>query len=430
MARLRWVPVWKRPKPNKWKIGLSQTLNCCFQSCVCSLHHSPTHRLVVVETSGAMAEDLLDLAGLHSAPAQTPATALPSTPVAPSAVPRAGTPSTSSSMNDILSLNSTAATNSPSIPRFEVSPPEPSPLLPRPSASPAPTVSTGSSPQSVVSSGASTGSAMSQLQELWYPQMAQSPSKENLAASPAPAANPSTERKNVLPPVMSVFSGPTEPATTASQAAPAAFKPAPSDNTLSASYARGPVSGTSNAADLAPHTNVEASPAQKQPATGSSVPVLAASSTAAQVSPPFALWSPEGTQEAPAPASHSLASSQSKYSVTTVASPPGSVEQETLTVMKEMVKTMSDMNRRILTLEERVSRLEMEKEILSRTVNRLQETQHQQAVRHDVPKPVVPAANQAGWPPGYPPMYGTINTTYAQVPPSYGQPQMQPTLRR
>jgi hypothetical protein len=109
--------------------------------------------------------------------------------------------------------------------------------------------------------------------------------------------------------------------------------------------------------------------------------------------------------------------------VTTVAAPPGTVEQETLIVMKDMLRTMSDMNRRMLTMEERISRLEMEKEQLSRTVNRLQEMQHQQMLRQEIPKPTVAAA-PTGYPPGYPPGYSSTTTrpTAYVAPPGYGAP--------
>jgi hypothetical protein len=167
--------------------------------------------------------------------------------------------------------------------------------------------------------------------------------------------------------------------------------------------------------------------------------------------PPFQIWSPNAPSssaserslapphaEVPASASSSSSSSSSpqgpvaqptKYNVTTVAAPPGTVEQESLLVMKDMLKTMADMTRRMLNMEERISRLEMEKDQLSRTVNRLQETQHQQLVRQEAPKPTFPVTtHSSSYPSGFPPGYvpANVTSTYAAVPPSYPQPAAVP----
>lgn len=90
---------------------------------------------------------------------------------------------------------------------------------------------------------------------------------------------------------------------------------------------------------------------------------------------------------------------------------------------------MSDMTRRMLTMEERITRLEMEKEQLSRTVNRLQETQHQQMIRQEAPKPTVQHhapqvayVPPSGYPTGYPPGYGSVTSTYQPYQPNYGAP--------
>jgi hypothetical protein len=146
---------------------------------------------------------------------------------------------------------------------------------------------------------------------------------------------------------------------------------------------------------------------------------------------PFQIWSPHGTavpasnETIPVPQSLSVSQSQPKYNVITVAAPPGTVEQESLLVMKDMLKAMADMTRRMLNMEERISRLEMEKEQLSRTVNRLQETQHQAMIRQEAPKPAYPVSvpSTGGYPTGYPPGYNPVTSTYAAVPPGYSAPR-------
>ena len=359
-----------------------------------------------------MAEDLLDLGNLQSGPqhkngsqdlslGESSGTAHPIL-------------SHSSNMADLWGINAPASPSTTAIPRFTEAPPSsPSSALFAPSPSTGGQVSQHSTSSSSISSG-STGSTMLQLQDLWYaPNSSKTPSKSATERESSSSPSPSS----VLPPVMS----PTPPPNRNSpQMEP---QTAHASTLLDAHQAKPAHSSSSLQLPSSSHsvTSEHAEKVHMLPASAyvSEKPLDASTSTA----PPFQVWSP-AVESSASPSIPSVAAQEehvrTTYHVTTVAQPPGSVEQESLSVMKDMLRTMSDMTRRMLNMEERISRLEMEKEQLARTVNRLQETQHQMAVRQEVPKPVaIPAS---GYPPGFPPGYTAVTSTYTGFPPTYGAP--------
>lgn len=360
-----------------------------------------------------MSEDLLDLGSLGKSGSNLSVSNAASNPASPAPSPNIA--SNTSALHDLWGLGSPPQPSTTTIPRFTEAPPaDPSPPLfsaPLAHSSPSPT----SSPAPAPLSQSSSASTLSQLQDLWFPPNTLKPS----SGASLPSEQPSqASQSHQLPPVMSPSPAPSDNDSDAPQEkAESQAAPSSSPNT-SHSRQSSAVSTESDA-----HSHLGASGANSL--TNSS----SANNLAASKPPPFQIWSPAPSQESSQPQSPSAyvahPNQETKYSVTTIANPPGTVEQESFTVMKDMLKTMSDMTRRMLTMEERITRLEMEKEQLSRTVNRLQETQHQQMIRQEAPKPThhvpqVAYVPPSGYPSGYPPGYGSVTSTY-QVP-SYGAP--------
>lgn len=393
-----------------------------------------------------MSEDLLDLGNLKNEPNKLPA------PVNGDHVSSQGVNTfSSSSMSDLWTLASPATTSVTAIPRFtEIPPDNPSTSI-FPSSTASVAHSTSSTGSNVSTPSKSTESTLSQLQDLWYPSdKEKTPSRHYSTSSSVSTPAPTT----VIPPVMS----PTPPPTENSERSTSSSSKSQERNSFSNS-------SPSLEAIKIEVTSQESPEDIKHSSSQESVPDAARKLTlsASMNPPPFQIWSPqpaapaESHQSMPSSAGHtsnglnvsrsadpshsshtspsmpttqaanpSPSTHQTKYSVTTVAAPPGTVDQETLLVMKDMVKTMSDMTKRMLNMEERISRLEMEKEQLSRTVNRLQEMQHQQMVRQEAPKPSYPITGPpnttAPYPQGYPPGYSpNVTSTYAAVPPAYGR---------
>lgn len=351
-----------------------------------------------------MAEDLLDLGSFHRGSQKSAVSQ--SLPMGESSGSVPSTSSHASNLADLWGMSAPASPSTTAIPRFTEAPPaSPSLAVFPPVSSSGSQSSQHSSSPSSVSSG-STGSAMLQLQDLWYaPSTTKTPSKlaveHDSSSSPAPTS--------VLPPVMS-------PSPPSSNHTAHAEPQTAQANTQAQTVAHVPANASSSGHVPSEHTEkVHMLPASAYVAEK---PL----STSTSLAPPFPVWSPaaESTSSPSLAPSTPEPSSGPKYHVTTVAAPPGSVESESLGVMKDMLRTMSDMTRRMLNMEERISRLEMEKEQLARTVNRLQEAQHQMAVRQEVPKPVT--VSTAGYPPGFPPGYTAITSTYNGFPPGYGVP--------
>lgn len=116
-------------------------------------------------------------------------------------------------------------------------------------------------------------------------------------------------------------------------------------------------------------------------------------------------------------------------STTTLFQTASSNSEESLSLMKDMLKTMEDVTFKMVDMEARVGRLEMEKDQLNRTVLKLQQVidilQASNQINTNF-NPTQPPMYAPYYPNGYPPGYTMTNTMMTNMRPPQPQPIKQP----